>query len=88
MKTRTPIMPYVLKKVKENNLALYGQLTCEICKNPIDRSFHLDHKIPVSKYSKKHTPYRMNGIGNLQITCPQCNLKKSNKLKKYIFKTI
>ena len=87
--TRSAIMPYVLEKVKSKNIKKYGILTCEICKAPIENnSFHFDHKIPVSKFLFKLTPFRKNSIGNLQITCPRCNLKKSNKLVKYLFKTI
>ena len=86
---RTKIMQYVLEKVKEKNITHYGRLTCEACKAPIEgNSLNIDHKIPVSKFSKKRTPFRLNGIGNLQILCPNCNLKKSNKLIKYLFKTI
>ena len=86
--TRTPIMPYVLAKLREKNLTKYGVLTCEICLSPIENnSFHVDHKIPVSKFTKKLTPYRKNSIGNLQITCPKCNYDKNNKLLEYNFKT-
>lgn len=71
-------MPYVLKKVKENNIKKYGQLTCVICGNPIEHeSYQYDHCVPVSKYSKVFTPFRLNSINNLQITCPRCNLKKA-----------
>jgi 5-methylcytosine-specific restriction endonuclease McrA len=86
---RTRILPYVLAQVKEKNIKKYVILTCEICKEPIDNnSFHIDHKIPVSKFARELTPFRKNGIGNLQITCPKCNLVKSNKLIKFTFKTL
>jgi 5-methylcytosine-specific restriction endonuclease McrA len=77
---RTPIMQYVLLKVKALNLNKYKVLTCEICHEPIRQGiFHFDHIIPVSRYSKTLTPARMNGIRNLQILCERCNLQKSDK---------
>lgn len=82
-------MPYVLARVKEKNLIKYeGCLTCEICHEPIRQEiFHYDHIIPVSRYTRKLTPHRVNSIRNLQITCETCNLKKSNKLTKIKRKT-
>jgi 5-methylcytosine-specific restriction endonuclease McrA len=86
---RTKIFTSVLEKVKSDNINKYGVLTCEICKQQIEHEiYHFDHIIPVSRYSKKRTPFRMNGVRNLQITCERCNLKKSNKIKKVKFKTL
>jgi len=86
---RTAIMPYVLEKVKAENIKKYGELTCELCGTTIEHGvFHFDHVVPVSKYSKKRSPFRMNGVRNLQITCERCNLKKSNKLPKRKYKTL
>jgi 5-methylcytosine-specific restriction endonuclease McrA len=85
---RTLIMLYVLKRVKEKNLKKYKELTCEICHEPIRQEiFHYDHIVPVSRYTKKLTPHKLNGIKNLQITCEACNLKKNNKLIKQAYKT-
>lgn len=86
---RTKIMQYVLDKVKERNIEKYGELTCELCGTIIEHGvYHFDHIIPVSRYSKKRTPFRMNGVRNLQISCERCNLKKSNTIKKQKFKTL
>jgi 5-methylcytosine-specific restriction endonuclease McrA len=44
---------------------------CAYCSIKLDR-WHVDHKKPISKGGE-------NGIENLQLTCPTCNLKKSDK---------
>jgi 5-methylcytosine-specific restriction endonuclease McrA len=87
---RTKIMPYVLKKVKDSNVEKYGELTCERCHSEIEHEiFHFDHIVPVSKYTRKQTPFRMNGVKNLQILCEKCNLEKSNILeKRNAYKTV
>jgi len=86
---RTRIMPYILSRVKALNIKKYGTLTCEICHNPIEYdSFQFDHITPVSKYDRTTTPFRMNGVRNIQIACIDCNLSKSNKIVKNSFKTI
>jgi 5-methylcytosine-specific restriction endonuclease McrA len=82
-------MQYVLDKVKQRNIKKYGELTCELCGATIEHEvFHYDHIIPVSKFSRTLTPFRMNSVRNLQITCESCNLKKSNIIPKEKFKTI
>lgn len=46
---------------------------CYWCDNKlIDNNYHLDHYIPLSK-GGKHT------IENIVISCPSCNIRKSNK---------
>lgn len=51
---------------------------CRQCKVSIDRSIspfqkeHYDHIVPLSLFGS-------NDITNLQLLCPECNLKKSNK---------
>lgn len=81
MAKRSPIMPYVLYKVVERNISKYGSLTCEICEEPINEDkFHYDHIIPVSKFDRKISKGRMNGIKNLQIAHKGCNEEKTNLL--------
>jgi 5-methylcytosine-specific restriction endonuclease McrA len=77
---RTRIMPYVLRKVEQNNIKKYGSLTCEICGGSIEHIFQYDHVIPVSKFNRDISNGRMNSIKNLQITHKECNKEKSNKI--------
>jgi 5-methylcytosine-specific restriction endonuclease McrA len=82
-------MPYVLKRVMERNLEKYGVVTCEICKQPIESGLvQIDHIMPVSKFSRKRSPFRMNGIHNLQISCERCNRLKSNHTTRRKFRTL
>jgi 5-methylcytosine-specific restriction endonuclease McrA len=76
---RTRIMPYVLYKVKKNNLEKYGQLTCELCKELIENDlFTYDHIVPISKFETVLTWFGPNSIKNLQITHRKCNEQKSD----------
>jgi hypothetical protein len=54
-----------LKEKQENK--------CVYCKTDISLKFHVDHIIPLSKGGKHEKD-------NIQILCPSCNVKKSNKL--------
>ena len=45
---------------------------CAICKLTLTK-FHMDHIIPISRGGP-------NMDANIQLTCPTCNLQKSNKL--------
>lgn len=49
-----------------------GRLRCWWCGKPIEGTAHLDHKHPLSRGGT-------NDIGNLALTCAQCNLSKSVK---------
>lgn len=54
------------KKEIQNNKCVY-------CKTDISITFHVDHIIPLAK-GGTHEP------NNIQILCPTCNLRKSDKL--------
>lgn len=45
---------------------------CTICFCDISDDYHVDHVVALSKGGS-------NDIANLQLTCPSCNVKKSNK---------
>lgn len=45
---------------------------CACCKTKVDKLFHVDHVIPLSKGGD-------NGRSNLQILCPTCNMQKKDK---------
>ncbi|MFA6064001.1 MAG: HNH endonuclease [Gallionella sp.] len=46
---------------------------CAICKKSLKiRGYHVDHIVPIIRGGK-------NSDSNIQITCPTCNLKKSDK---------
>lgn len=45
---------------------------CAYCEKPLVREFHVDHMVPLSRGGS-------DGWDNLAITCPTCNLRKSNK---------
>lgn len=72
---------YITKRnaVKLLNILKYGELTCELCKEPIpknrknkNRKLTFDHIDPKSKGG--------NGdLENLQIAHARCNRKKGNK---------
>lgn len=60
------------------NILKYGELTCELCKRPINKKkkkykFTIDHKIPKSKGGD-------NSYSNLQIAHAICNNRKSSKI--------
>lgn len=46
---------------------------CAYCKCDISKSYHVDHIIPLSKGGE-------HAAENVQLTCPSCNVRKSNKL--------
>lgn len=45
---------------------------CALCASPLPKIWHADHKEPFSLGGK-------TDIENAQPTCPQCNLRKSNR---------
>lgn len=46
---------------------------CWYCQCELNGIYHVDHRMPISKGGH-------NGPGNLVISCPTCNLKKSDKM--------
>lgn len=46
---------------------------CVICNTSVAEKYHVDHIFPLSK-GGKHEP------SNIQILCPSCNVRKSNKI--------
>lgn len=49
---------------------------CMKCGKKVSRdNFHVDHIIPISKGGDEWD------LNNLELSCPNCNLKKSNKLQ-------
>lgn len=50
-----------------------GHLRCWHCGGVCDGDYHIDHFIPLAKGGT-------DDIGNLRISCPKCNLRKSAKM--------
>jgi 5-methylcytosine-specific restriction endonuclease McrA len=46
---------------------------CKNCWIDIKNNYHIDHIYPISKWW-------LHSIDNIQILCPSCNMKKSNKI--------
>lgn len=51
---------------------------CLYCEKELEKTFHLDHIIPLSRGGS-------NWKENLQILCPTCNMRKSNKTPEEYF---
>lgn len=66
------ILSKTITHVMNENIEEFGQLTCIYCKTACKDSWHLEHKIPLSRGGN-------NNITNLAISCPKCNLKKGVK---------
>jgi len=73
---------YALKKSTSDNTVTKDAIEkimknqsgkCNICWCDIKKCFHIDHIIPLS-LDGKHT------IKNIQLLCPTCNIRKSNKI--------
>lgn len=62
--SHTPLQIQQLLSIQERK--------CAYCKCDVTNSYHIDHIEPISKGGS-------NGIYNLVITCPTCNLSKGNK---------
>ncbi|MFL9943721.1 HNH endonuclease [Paraburkholderia graminis] len=45
---------------------------CASCRNSLKEAFHIDHVMPLSKGGS-------NDISNIQLLCPDCNRRKSDK---------
>ena len=54
-----------------NKLLELQQRKCPCCGKPLEGSYHLDHKIPISRGGT-------NEENNLQLLLPKCNLEKYN----------
>lgn len=61
-----------IREIEQANREKYGIMTCVYCLSPIDGSYHLEHRIPLSRGGK-------NKKDNLTISCPSCNVRKHNK---------
>lgn len=55
--------------------------TCVYCGEPIEKTPHIDHLVPVSAGGKNH-------ICNLAASCPSCNLSKGARIDTGIISTI
>lgn len=42
---------------------------CVLCGCSLDSGYHVDHRVPLARGGH-------NGVGNLQLLCPPCNMKK------------
>lgn len=64
----------ILRKLLiERHSTADGYLTCHYCGARIQaKGVHMDHKRPVSRMGG-------NGMDNLALTCPSCNLKKGRR---------
>lgn len=63
----------LLQKIYEENIKLFGTLTCYYCKEKIIfGNDHIEHKIPLSRGG-------LNTLENLTISCPLCNFTKGRK---------
>lgn len=62
---------YTTKDIEEIYNSQDGK--CYYCKKDVGHKFHIDHYVPLSKGGT-------NNPDNLVISCPSCNLRKSNKM--------
>jgi len=62
----------VIKKVVENNIFTFKELTCTYCNKKCLNVWHLEHKNPLARGGD-------NSLDNLTISCPTCNLSKGKK---------
>ena len=54
-------------------MAILSGNQCSICKTPLNKKFHGDHKVPWSKGGQTI-------LNNGQALCVSCNLKKGDKI--------
>jgi len=63
----------IVQRVYEDNIKMYGTLTCYLCSKPIPfGKDHLEHKTPLSRGGT-------NEYNNLGVACQKCNCKKHTK---------
>lgn len=63
----------LLQKIYEENIKLFGTLTCFYCKEKIEfGKDHIEHKIPISRGG-------LSIYENLTVSCPLCNFTKGRK---------
>jgi len=66
----------VIQRVYEDNIKLYGTLTCYLCEKQIPfGKDNLEHKTPISRGGT-------NYYENLGVSCQACNCSKHNKTDK------
>lgn len=46
---------------------------CASCRKKLKKKYHIDHRMPVAKGGD-------NTVGNIELLCPPCNHRKSDKL--------
>lgn len=61
-----------IRELEQENREKYGVLTCVYCVAPIKGSYHLEHRIPLSRGGE-------NTKENATISCPTCNVRKHKK---------
>lgn len=62
-----------LKRLIQSQRDGGGVLRCWWCGDPINGSYHADHRIPLNQGGT-------NNIDNICIACPTCNLSKGDKM--------
>ena len=60
-------------KREKKIMAILSGNQCSICKTPLNKKFHGDHKVPWSKGGETI-------LNNGQALCVSCNLKKGDKI--------
>ena len=53
-------------------LMMFQKKKCCYCKTSISSEYHVDHIVPLSKGGR-------SDLRNIQLLCPRCNLRKTNK---------
>lgn len=72
----------IIQQVYEDNIKLYGTLTCYLCCKPIEfGKDHLEHKTPLVRGGT-------NVYSNLAVACQGCNCKKNKKTEEEYRKAV
>ena len=66
-------MRRLFNKYQRKMIRIISGNACASCGCKLNDLFHADHKVPFSKKGQTN-------LVNAQALCPDCNLKKSNKL--------